>query len=185
MWDLHAYVWRCFQMGWVFKNFFFQLAVALRKDYFPLIEFLLMLGSVRRGKSLNTKENIANFFTVFWFLIFLSIPCTHCDNTSLCFLHSLSLCFFHTCGYCNMLLLPMKGCRLEIHYTLRNFSYLNKLFIFKMYSWHCNSDNIWTINMNQAIFPHQFSLKWVGKLNNDVGSQVFSLECYFSNRKDS
>lgn len=47
------------------RIFFFQLAVALRKDYFPLIEFLLMLGSVRRGKSLNTKENIAKFFTVF------------------------------------------------------------------------------------------------------------------------
>lgn len=112
------------------RIFFFQLAVALRKDYFPLIEFLLMLGSVRRGKSLNTKENIAKFFTVFWFLIFLSIPCTHCDNTSLCFLHSLSLCFFTRvatviCYYCLWRAAGWKYITpLEISVTLINYLYL-------------------------------------------------------------
>lgn len=92
-------------------------------------------------------------------------------------------------GYCTMLLLRLKAGRLKMNILHpRNFSYLKRLFIFKIFlmifqQWQNVKNNFMK---TKEILPYQFSsLKWVRKLNNDVGSLMFSLEYYFSNRKDS
>lgn len=111
----------------------FSSVIFFKKKIFSGLSFSTYSKNVKMVKAILKLENILQDVLVsFDYLLFqVFLVFTRTILISLCVFLQLII-FFQVAGYCN-LLLHRKDCSLEINiYTLRNFSYFNTLFIFKI-----------------------------------------------------